>query len=238
MTRAPDPRLTWRSRHDERSRGYGVRDLLADEMPPLPHKRLWSPGRVVLDQGREGACTGFAVCHDLAASPHRVRGAGEPLARKLYRRAQQIDEWPGEAYEGSSVLAAVKAAGERGFIDSYRWAFNIEDLQDAVLGLGPAVIGIPWHSSMYRPRPSGLLDLNGDVVGGHAILVLGYHPSMRIRGEGWWSRHDVFVLLNSWGPSYGKKGRAYIRSYDLARLLAENGEACIPLARNTEGSLA
>ncbi len=224
-----DPRLTWRSRHDERSRMYAVPPLRAEQ---LPDRRHWRPGPV-LDQGSEGACTGFAVAGELAASPHRVRGVDMELARRLYHRARQIDEWPGENYEGSSVLAAVKAAAELGYISEYRWAFSIDDLRAAVLGLGPAVIGIPWYASMYTPRRSGLLDISGPIVGGHAILVTGYHPRRRLWGEGWRDRHVVFRLRNSWGPGYGRRGDCYIRDTDLAALLADQGEACVPLIRHT-----
>lgn len=227
-----DPRLTWRSRHDPRSKNYAAADLIADEALALPEKKTWRPGPI-LDQGREGACTGFATAGDLGASPHRVT-VNDALARTIYYRARQIDEWPGENYEGSSVLAAVKAATELGFYSSYRWAFSITDLRDAVLGLGPAIIGIPWPRNAYQPRPSGLLDISGPVVGGHAILVTGYHPRMRLWRESWTARFEVFRLRNSWGPGYGRRGDAFITADDLAHLLASNGEACIPLVRHTK----
>lgn len=225
-----DPRLTWRSRHDPRSKSYGVADLLAQGVG-IPERRTWRHGRI-LDQGREGSCTGMAVAGDLAASPHRVKGVDETLAVALYKRAQQIDQWPGENYEGSSVIAAVQAAAERGYLGEYRWAFSIDDLADAVRTLGPAIIGIPWWSGFYNPPTSGLLRKTGRVVGGHAILVTGYHPRRRLWGEGWTTRHAVFTLVNSWGSDWGRRGVGYITRDDLAALLDERGEACIPLVRH------
>lgn len=223
------PILDWRSRHDERSRNYPV---TAVAPPTLPSKRLWDPPGTVLDQGREGACVGFAWSAELAASPVRVTGINNTYAQGLYERAQQLDEWPDdEPYEGTSVLAGAKTCAERGLITEYRWAFSLDDLRGAVLGLGPAVIGIPWLTGMFTPRPSGLLDVNGDVAGGHAILVRGYNPKMRIKGEGWFTRHAVFTLRNSWGRNYGVDGDVYIKEDDLARLLAGEGEACIPVKR-------
>jgi hypothetical protein len=225
-----DPRLDWRPFHDPRSKAFPVRDALW----PFgdPRERMWSPGPAVLDQGREGACVGFAWAAELAASPFRTPGIDDAFAHDLYQEAQVRDEWPGEDYEGTSVLAGAKAAQARGYIGGYRWAFSIDELRDAVINLGPAVIGIPWRDGMYDTRPSGLLDVTGRIVGGHAILVRGYHPRMRIRGEGWFRRHDVFVLRNSWGEGYGKHGDAYVRTEDLAALLANEGEACIPLSRS------
>lgn len=223
-----DPRLDWRSFHDERSRAYPVRTLVGDAPPVI--KRLWTGGPV-LDQGSEGACVGFAWAGELAASPVRVARVSDAFALDLYRQAQTLDEWEGEAYSGTSVLAGAKASAARGYIGQYRWSFSIEDLRDAVIHLGPAVIGIPWYDGMYDPRPSGLLNVSGPVVGGHAILVRGYHPGIRLKGEGWFTRHEVFVLRNSWGSDYGRGGDAYVTAADLATLLATQGEACIPLDR-------
>ena len=72
--------------------------------------------RIVLDQGQEGACTGFAVAHELIAQPSVVRkGINAKFAReKLYWEAQKIDPFPGGDYpgaepnmEGSTVLSAI-----------------------------------------------------------------------------------------------------------------------------------
>ncbi len=227
-----DPRLDWAPRHDPRSRGYGVAEVL----PPIRAvKRCWKPG-VALDQGHEGACVGFAWAGELAASPQRAALVDNLFARRIYAEARRVDEWEGEDYEGTSVLAGAKVLRSWGWIGEYRWGFSVEDLRDAILTLGPAVIGIPWLSGMYAPRPSGLLDVSGSQVGGHALLVTGYHSGMRVKGEGWADRHEVFTLRQSWGEDYGKGGNVLIRAADLAELLADDAEICIPLHRNRKGT--
>jgi hypothetical protein len=228
VTTRRDPRLDWHPRHDPRSRSYPVRTLIGPRTTPKP--RLWNPGPA-LDQGSEGACVGFAWSGELAASPIRVPNVTDQTALELYRQAQGLDEWEGEDYSGTSVLAGAKAVMSAGYIGEYRWSFSVDDLRDAVSTLGPAVLGIPWLESMYEPRPSGLLEVSGPVAGGHAILCVGYHPGIRLRGEGWLARHEVFVLRNSWGAGYGHGGNAYVRASDLGVLLADQGEACVPLAR-------
>lgn len=64
---------------------------------------------VILDQGQEGACTGFAlaaVINYLLAQ----RGTRRTVSpRMLYELARRYDEWPGEQYEGSSARGAMKA---------------------------------------------------------------------------------------------------------------------------------
>lgn len=228
-----DPRLGWVSIHDPQSRAFPIRTALPRTVEDKP--RTWRLGPV-LDQGREGACVGFGWTAELLGSPRPDRHATAPIAneyaRGVYRRAQDIDEYS-EGTEGTSVLAGAKVVQERGFIGEYRWCFSIEDVRDAVIAEGPVVIGIPWYSSMYGTRPSGLVEVDGDLVGGHCILVHGYHPSMRIQGENYHERFKVFRWRNSWGPSYGKDGNGIIRYEDLRDLLKSWGEAAVPTGRKT-----
>ena len=191
----------------------------------------------MLDQGAEGACVGFAWCGELMASPKPIRfDDADDFARTIYREAQHVDEWPGENYEGTSVLAGAKVIQASGLIGEYRWAFGVDDVIDTLCapyadGGGPVVIGIPWLDGMYETRPSGLVDVSGSIVGGHALTLIGYHPNMLIRGEP--GRHEVVKWRNSWGSIYGRRGTGYVRVDDLERLLASayGAEACVPLAR-------
>ncbi len=227
-----DPRLDWVSRHDDKSQQYPVREVLGavDERP-----RRWQTGEV-LDQGREGACVGFGWTGELLASPrpdpYCTADTGNRYALDIYRRAKQLDAWDGELYDGTSVIAGAKAIVERGHVAEYRWCFSIDDVRDAVIAEGPVVIGIPWLSGMYGTRPSGLVEIDGGVVGGHCLLVTGYHPSMRLRGEDWHERFRVFRWRNSWGHSYGIGGDGFVRYEDLRDLLADYGEACVPMTRS------
>lgn len=231
MTATTDRTFDWVSNHDEESRNFPV-SALASSVPR--RAKLWRPGRERLDQGREGACVGFAWTGELISSPNRTKLAnGDGFALELYREAQRLDVWPGENYSGTSVLAGAKASQKAGYIGEYRWAFGIEQVIDALISVGPVVIGIPWLSGMYETRPSGLVEVSGDVVGGHAITLTGYHPRMRIRGEGWHIRHEIIKWRNSWGKGYGRCGDGYIRKDDLARLLSQDGEACVPTQRFT-----
>ena len=90
------------TKHDPLSLNY----LVGDRLTPVPRRsRYWVPGKI-LDQGREGACTGFAASADAAASPVRVPGVDDRYAQAWYKRAQQLDEWPGENYEVSLAVPA------------------------------------------------------------------------------------------------------------------------------------
>jgi hypothetical protein len=146
------------SRHDVRSLAYGVRPTLAGSAPLTDH--LWPVGPV-LDQGAEGECVGCAVVDAATtiAPPERYLttfGIAEDAAR-IYKRAQQLDEVPGEDYAGTSVLAGMKAGVEAGLFGGYRWAFGTRDVAQAVLQVGPVVVGVPWLSGMYDTGPGGLV---------------------------------------------------------------------------------
>lgn len=207
-----------RPEFDERSRNFGIMEALGRDQR-TPRSFTWACP-VNLDQGREGACVGFAWAHELAARPVLVKGIGNHNGLNFYHRAQQLDEWPGEDYEGTSVLAGAKAVMEIGRLKEYRWAFGADELAVAVSRQGPAVIGVNWYEAMMLPDSAGYVVPDGPIVGGHAILVRGYSVPKR-----------RFLLRNSWGVDWGMKGDCYISHDDLARLLADRGDACVPVRR-------
>lgn len=225
-----DRRLDWISRHDGKSLDFPVSTMLARRARPT---FMWhgSP-KEKIDQGREGACVGFAWTNSLLALPLR-RALPKPandFALNVYKSAQKIDQWEGENYSGTSVLAGAKVIKMGGYINEYRWAFSVDDILGALAFTGPVVLGIPWYDSMYRTSPDGLITVSGTKVGGHAILATGYGAhTFKINGQK--TTIEVVRLRNSWGPSYGIKGDGYIRFDDLANLLKGGGEACIPIGK-------
>jgi len=75
----------------------------------------------VLDQGSEGACTGFAlgaVINFLLAQHGRKHGVSP---RMLYELARRYDEWPGEDYEGASARGAMKGWVRHGVCRRKTW---------------------------------------------------------------------------------------------------------------------
>jgi hypothetical protein len=211
-----DPRLDRVPEFDVQSLDYPVTATIETKKQ---RSYTWKGGPVT-DQGREGACVGHGWTGELTAKPvpiHVPDPAG--YAFGLYKRAQQIDEWPGEAYSGTSVLAGAKELAARGLLKQYSWAFGLNDL---ILGIGyrgPAVLGIPWYESMYVAK-DGKVTVSGRQVGGHCILARGVSV-----------RRRQVLLRNSWGVGWGNGGDAVISFDDLDRLLHEGGEACIPTFR-------
>ena len=234
---------------DEQSLHYPVRALLKAEGIREPRSYSWAYFQ--LDQmhgvGRDmrgsGGCGGFGTTMEAAARPVPV--FGDPArysldedtiarqARALYYRAQEIDPWEGGAapgvtpyMEGTSGLAAVKAAVERGWYAEYRWALGPGPeaaAHDVILSLGyfgPVMLGTNWYEDMYDAVPGAsdelFLDVSGRAVGGHWWVATRYSKKL-----------DAIWTPNSWGG----QGAGWIRRGDLVKLLAEDGEACIPTRR-------
>lgn len=79
----------------------------------------------ILDQGREGARTGFglaAVINLLSALiPERSFSASP---RMLYEMARKHDEWPGEQYSGSSCRGAIRGWRNMGVCSAEAWPYD------------------------------------------------------------------------------------------------------------------
>lgn len=229
IARPRNPRrlLDWQPLHDPRSRQYAAVELV--EAPPA-HDVRWRAGRV-LDQGAEGSCVGHGAVGCIGSQPVPAPRARVTHAEAVrwYERAQRLDEWPGDDYSGTSVNAGMKVGRSFGWWDSYRWAFGVDDMRQAIQ-LGPLVIGVPWRSGMYDTDPSGLVDTSGSEVGGHCLLVTAWVTDFAGHGPGFWWR-------NSWGLGYGIRGDGFVPEETMAGLIAEVGEVAVPVGRKVGKSL-
>lgn len=140
-----------------------------------PFMREPSDAYTYYNQGMEGACVGFAVSR-AATFQHRVLFAGRPL----YLQAQKIDDWPGENYSGTSVMAGMRVLAEqgpykatpentrrtyRGPVKKYRavsylWANSVEQVHNLALASDEPFIRIvnSWGASYpYEVRMSDKL---------------------------------------------------------------------------------
>jgi len=106
------------------------------------------------DQGKEGACVGFA-CSRMMSLLNRVRLD----APWLYYEARKVDDWPGENYSGTSVRAALDVLRARGHrrpgatvddaaqgIVEFRWAASGDQILACLLG--PATTGQSTHERL------------------------------------------------------------------------------------------
>src|SRR6187399_2932701 len=81
----------------------------------------------ILDQGTEGACTGFGlatVAHYLLRVRSIDPDSAEVSPRMFYEMAKRYDEWPGENYDGSSARGAMKGWNKHGVCSETVWPYR------------------------------------------------------------------------------------------------------------------
>ncbi|MEW6684066.1 MAG: C1 family peptidase [Nitrospirota bacterium] len=75
----------------------------------------------ILDQGAEGACTGYALAAVINFLLHQRKVVRRVSPRMLYELARRYDEWPGEQYEGSSARGTMKGWVRHGVCAERSW---------------------------------------------------------------------------------------------------------------------
>lgn len=100
---------------------------------PLKREIVPKPNDVtVLDQGREGACTGFGLAAVINFLNKQRLGLGiiddapAVSARMLYEMARRYDRWPGENYEGSSARGVMKGWHKHGVCPEADWKYEVD----------------------------------------------------------------------------------------------------------------
>lgn len=188
----------------------------------------------ILDQGREGACTGFGLA-TVANYLLRVRGqdptADEVSAWMLYTMAKRYDEWPGEAYEGSSARGAVKGWFKHGLCALALWKerdpdpkleekrsadalarplgayFRVNHKDLVAMHAAISETGILYatarvHEGWQSVKPGDEnIEFEPGQIGGHAFAIVGYNR------RGFW-------IQNSWGENWGSGGLANLSYTD------------------------
>jgi hypothetical protein len=198
---------------DSRDKKYCLALILPEQT--VKEYQFWNDDGWWGNQGSLPYCVGYAWTHWAADPPVTHSVLLDPAW--VYKTAQKYDDTPGEDYEGTTVRGGAKVLQkERGLISNYYWAETVEDIIMTILELGPVTVGTNWYDSMMCPHADGTLDVTGSVSGGHAYVLNGVDL-----------RTGYFRLKNSWGKEWGDHGHAYIKISDFARLLAEEGEACL-----------
>ncbi len=197
------------------------------EMPESVDLREWF--LAAEDQGKQGACSAFAVTAMMEYMLRRSKGEAVDLSPAyLYWQTRQLR---GQAHgdTGATLYDAITAAAEKGVAlealcpynprkvasqpsetaDSdaaerkVAKACNVERTPDAIkqaLASGYPV-GVSLKVSKKMGEDTAYISLPGpnEATGYHAMVVVGYSEKGRF-----------FIVRNSWGTSFGDKGYCYI----------------------------
>ena len=183
----------------------------------------------ILDQGTEGACTGFGLAAVVNLLHERQGRDVRVSPWMLYEMARRHDEWKGDDYDGSSCRGAIKGWYHMGVCREslwdeddeengpltitrakdarahtigayYRIRKNIVDMHAALNEAGAVYASADVHAGWMSPTKDGRIPYRKKKDGGHAFAIVGYDAT-------------GFIVQNSWGPDWGKKGMA-IWSYE------------------------
>jgi len=201
------------------------------EPPLIQIKNTFKPSlkTKTLNQGKEGACTGFGLATAINTLNKKRGNSYIVSPRMLYELGRRFDEWPGNDYSGSSCRGAIKGWYAMGVCREAQWPFKA---------------GIPGHLSVERAkkarenRVGAYYRLNHRIADFHAAIneTGTIFCSARVH-RGWQKKEvrenkgqilfqsgnsdtpghafavvgyneDGFLVQNSWGSEWGKSGVA------------------------------
>lgn len=189
----------------------------------------------VLDQGSEGACTGFGLATVANYLLRRRKVVPEQVSvspRMFYELARRYDEWPGEAYSGSSARGAMKGWHKHGVCTEDAWKYKLGKNDPQGLNEARAIdanmrpLGayfrvnhkdlIAMHTALAEVGvlyATATVHAGWDAVGRDGIIeytsqITGGHAFAIVAYD-----DGGFWLQNSWGTRWGKGGLGRI-SYD------------------------
>lgn len=195
--------------------------FLASVPPSAPIRTTrWRRGPT-LNQEETPKCVEFAAKAMIMAQPfgHTVATVLKMLDR-LYEQAQDLDEWEGHNYDGTSTRGAMKALQQRGIIKNYWWIKTEAMLRQYVRSISPCMMGVSWLTKMFEPDSSGVVTCEGGEEGGHEICCLWFDDNVTGYSDG------LYVFQNSWGEEWGKRGLFYMRPQDVVLQLEHLGGEC------------
>lgn len=187
----------------------------------------------ILNQGQEGACTGFglaAVANYLLWRRKIVPDGKRVSPRMIYEMARRYDEWPGEKYSGSSARGAMKGWHKHGVCAETVWPYKEESAGTLTQARAGDAAGRPL-GAYFRVNHENLVSMHSALsevgilyatakvhegwgqVGVDGIIpfetkMIGGHAFAIVGYD-----ENGFWIQNSWGKLWGKNGFAKI-SYD------------------------
>lgn len=184
----------------------------------------------VYDQGMLGCCTGQAIAAAIEYARSRQKLPDFVPSRLFIYWNERNIEATVSTDAGAEIRDGIKSVVSLGACSEADWPYDIskftqkppdtcytdaktdlvqqyarvdqtlDGLRDCLAGSVPVVFGFTVYESFESQAvaASGVLSMpspNESVLGGHAVLMVGYDEAKQ-----------MFIVRNSWGPSWGKAG--------------------------------
>lgn len=183
---------------------------------------LWPDGTraewrnpVRLSQGDTPHCVGGGWTHWEATDPVLASPVDDDL-HALYYLVKELEGEPRQE-NGAWVRSGAQVQKQRGRLDAYAFAQDVDEVITWVRSKGSLVVGTLWTDDMFEPDANGYVRPTGANAGGHCYLVRGDIPN----ADG--SRGSA-ILDNTWSEAWGVGGSFYMTWDDLATLMDDYGE--------------
>ncbi len=184
---------------------------------------------LIENQGRLGSCTACALAGNLEFLDNRVDNAYSDVSRLFIYFNERAMRGEEEFDSGASLRDGIKTLRKQGvcrekiwpyvinrfdikpplkcyaeakgrLISSYHRIDNLTEMLTCLAEGYPFVFGFTVYESFQEKSVSktGVVNLPAKderTIGGHAVLAVGYNQ-----------RAGRFIVRNSWGPKWGKKG--------------------------------
>lgn len=124
----------------------------------------------ILDQGSEGACTGFALAAVINFLRFDAPRRTSVSPQMLYEMARRYDEWPGEGYEGSSARGAMKGWVAHGVCDEPLWPIDLKGHQHLTTKIAAQARDVPG-GAFYRVMHRQIRDVHAAIAEVGAVYV-------------------------------------------------------------------
>ena len=199
---------------------YYEPDIISLQNEIIPPKNL-----IILDQGKEGSCTGFALAGVINFLNQQKGNHYQVSQRMLYEMAKRFDRWPGEDYSGSSCRGAILGWYNMGVCSLNEWPYKVNDKSwltiERAKDARNTTIGAFYRLNPCISDVHAALNMVG-VIYASANIHRGWFNMIREDGietipikvddtgghafaiVGYNSKG--FFVQNSWGDSWGEKG--------------------------------
>lgn len=186
---------------------------------------------LILDQGQEGACTGFGLACVINYLLWRKQGREpefnfQPVSpRMLYDFARRYDEYSGEDYEGSSCRGALKGWFHHGVCPETDWPYKAQGITQPRFGYVASAIRTTL-GVYYRIDVKSITDLQAAIQEVGAIYVSAFtHDGWKLKtGKG---KKTPASINHTTVPRIAFNGRASQENGHAFALVGFNGDGFI-----------